>query len=263
MKPALIAAALYACGIASAWGQQRAAAPEYPFVEVEKPLPPRANDFIKAMMISLLPPTYVDDDDWGGEKKIQSGLNVRMDGLKVKTSRRWKNVNHGTWKRIDATLIDPNQHCKLQISTLPQAENGGPRYRIRASLRIRVVGRQQQWNRGVKLVSVSADAFADVSVSADFEINSQLIKDKDGRRLRVMPVVEAAAVHVDGFHLNKLSRAKGSAVSEFGKIFESLVHRAVSRKNAKLVGKINGKITKKPERFEIPASLRAILGVSS
>ena len=64
-----------------------------PIVKVEPsetPMSPQAVQFVRGMALMLLPETYSDDDDWGNQKRIQSGLNVRMDGLRLYTSRRWK-----------------------------------------------------------------------------------------------------------------------------------------------------------------------------
>ena len=136
------------------------------------PLSPPATQFITGMILMLLPDTYSDDDDWGMQKKIQSGLNVDVDGLKVHTSRRYKDVNHGVWRRVDASHVDPKEHFDLQISLLPRLEPGVPRYRVKARLRIRATARQQRWALGARLYSLSADVVADVEFNADLHFKS-------------------------------------------------------------------------------------------
>ena len=83
-------------------------------------LPPHAIQFVKGMAILLLPESFEDDDDWGRTKRIQSGLNVKVKGLKVHTSRRWKDARHGTWRRVTAVLVNPEEFFQLDISLLPQ-----------------------------------------------------------------------------------------------------------------------------------------------
>ena len=228
--------------------------------EKEEPLPPAATMFIKGIAVALLPETYSDDDDWGATKKIQSGLNVKLDGLKLDTSRRWKDVKHGTWQRVDATLVDPEQHFDLAISLLPKVERGVPRYRVRAKLRLRATGRQQRWNLGAKLYSLSADVVADVAFTADLYFRTELVKSEEGSKLRVLPHLENATAYLDGFSLRSLGHSKGGAVREVGNIVESIIKRSIKRKNPKLATKINAKIQKKPERFEVPAGILAIFG---
>lgn len=224
---------------------------------------PEATQFVKGMALLLLPTTYTDDDDWGGQKKIQSGLNVKVDGLKLRTSRRWKDVNHGTWKRVDASHVDPQNHFRLNIELLPRLEKGIPRYRVHAAMRLRATGRQQQWARGVKLYSISADVLADVEFNADLHFQTHVTKTDGGSKLRVLPHIEQADAKLVGFSLRSVSHAKGGAVREFGHSIESIVKRAVRKKGDKLAAKINGKVQKKPERFEIPAGILAVFGESA
>ncbi len=226
----------------------------------ETRLSPEVTNFIKGMALLLLPSTYTDDDDWNLHKRVQSGLNVEFDGLKLDTSRRWKDVRHGTWRRVDATLVDPENHFRLAISLLPRTDIDEPRYRIRAKMRLRAIGRQQRWNFGAQLYSVSADIVADVSFHADLHFQTQLIKTDNGTQLRVLPEIETANARVDGFSLRSVSHVKGGAVREFGNVVEAIVQRAVRKKSEKLPAKINGKIQKKPERFEIPAGILALAG---
>lgn len=228
----------------------------------EKPLTPAATDFVKGMALVLLPETYSDDDDWNSTKRIQSGLNVDVDGFKVKTSRRWKNVNHGTWQRVDASLVNPKDHFDLAISLLPKKDAAVPRYRVRAKLRLRATGRQQQWSFGAKLYSLSAEFVADVGLTADLHFKNELVKSDGDSKLRVVPHIENAQARLENFSLRRVSHAKGGAVREFGKVVESIVKRVIKKKNQKLTAKINGKITKKPERFEIPAGVLAIFGAT-
>ena len=226
----------------------------------ETPLAPEATQFIRGMALLLLPDVYTDDDDWNKQKRVQSGLNIKLDGLRLDTSRRWKNVNHGAWQRIDATLLDPQNHFQMAISLLPRTEEGDPRYRVRASMRLRATGRHQLWSFGAKLYSMSADMIADVTVAADLRFESRVIETDDGNKLRVLPHIETASARVAGLSVRNVSHTKGGAVREFGKVVESIVQRSVKKKNQKLAAKVNGKILKKPERFEIPAGILAMTG---
>ncbi|MCR9198181.1 MAG: hypothetical protein NXI04_06030 [Planctomycetaceae bacterium] len=231
--------------------------------EQERPFTHEATQFVKGMVLLLLPQTYTDDDDWGRQKKVQSGLNVDLDGLKVKTSRRWKDVNHGTWQRVDATLVDPQEHFDLKIVILPKQERGISRYRITASVRVRATVRQQQWSYGAKLYSVSADAVADVRVVAELQFRSQLIKTERDSKLRVLPFIETLHARLDSFSLRRVSHAKGALVREFGQAVKGLLQRGIERKNAKLAQKTNGRIQKKPERFEVPAGILGVFGATT
>jgi len=245
----------------TAFGFAVSCAQDTPVRPVEETLlSPHAIQFAKGMAILLLPESFEDDDDWGNTKRVQSGLNVKMDGLKVHTSRRWKDVRHGTWRRVTAVLVNPEEVFQLEISLLPRKSEGAPRYRVRAAIRLNVTGQQQQWNLGLKLYSISAVAEADLTFVADIEFRNLLVKTDEGGKLRVLPQVETANVRMTGFRLRRISHAKGGGVRLFGESIQAIVGHRVRKESEKLAGKINRKVEKKPERFEIPAGILAVFG---
>lgn len=226
-------------------------------------LTPAATEFIKGLALIVMPPTFTDDDDWGNTKRIQSGLNMKMDGLELKTSRRWKDVNHGLWRKVDATLIDPLKFFKLKTWLLPKTANNQPSYRVLASLRIAVTVRQQQWNRGLKVYSISSDILTDVSIDTVIDFRSKLVEVEQKKRLQILPHMESANVRVDRFLIRRISHAKGGAAKEFGSLFEGLVRRVVEKKSRKLPQKINSKIEKKADRFQISGTMLNIFGIEA
>lgn len=236
--------------------------------DVQEPLPNEpqkltqpATDFIKGLALILIPPTISDDDDWGGKKKIQSGLNMKLDGLELKTSRRWKEVNHGLWRRVDAKLVDPEKFFDLQIWLLPQTEIKQPAYRVKASLRVAVTVRQQQWNRGLKVYSVSSDILTSVSLDSVIDFRSKMVEVESKNRLQILPHMQTANLQVQQYSIRRISHAKGGAVREFGKAFEGLVRQVVKKKSQKLPAKVNSKIEKKADRFQISGTMLGIFGI--
>ena len=56
-------------------------------------IPREGIDFIRGVALLLIPQEFEDDDGWGDETKIQSGLNMRFDDGQLKTSRRNKKAD--------------------------------------------------------------------------------------------------------------------------------------------------------------------------
>ena len=215
-------------------------------------LAPEALEFIRGIVLLLLPPKFDDDDGWGDETRMQSGVNVRFDDGKLKTSRRWKNVNHGSWTQASGTLIDPVHTFQLKAARLDDPDKDTQQYDVRVATRLRVTGRQQQWSYGLMLWSISADAVADVSLHVVFEVNTQIVKTAEGTRLRFTPKVIHAVARLDSFDLRRISHAKGSVVQEFGDGLEKLIRLYVDRKNKDLAAKINKALDKQADHLEIP-----------
>lgn len=69
------------------------------------PLPAESVQFVRGIVLSLLPGTFEASDGWGHETRIQSGLNIELDHGRLRTSRRWKTLNHGSWKEAAGQLM--------------------------------------------------------------------------------------------------------------------------------------------------------------
>lgn len=224
-------------------------------------LSPDAAEFLRATILMLVPHSVVDEDDWGQTKRIQSGLNVRLDGVQLRTSRRWKDVRHGEWKRVEVTLLDPAERFELQVEIIPQEDSSVSLYRVLAKVRIGIKGRQQRWANGVKLYSMSGEAIADLAVSADVELQRKVVSPDGKGRFRVLPSIKSASIRLNGFRLQRVGDTEGAVVREFGRSLRTVARRLVSHKSRKLAAKLNSKIQKKPERFEIPLGVFAVLVV--
>ena len=74
------------------------------------------NELITDIILDNIQHHYEKKDDWGQQKQIVSGLRVWRDGLKIKTKRRRKSVNHGSWKRYSIDLTDPEEEFQVKIS---------------------------------------------------------------------------------------------------------------------------------------------------
>ena len=224
-------------------------------------LSPEAAEFLRATILMLLPHSVVDEDDWGQTKRIQSGLNVRLDGVQLRTSRRWKDVRHGDWKRVEVTLLNPAEHFELQVEIIPQEDSSVSLYRVLARFRVGIKGRQQRWTNGVKLYSLSGEGIADLAIYSEVELKRKVVSPDGNGRLRVLPTIKSASIRLNGFRLQRVGGASGTVIREFGRSLRTIASRLVSRKSRKLAGKLNSKIQKKPERFEIPLGMFAVLAV--
>lgn len=215
-------------------------------------IPREATDFIRGIALLLIPPEFEDDDGWGDEKKIQSGLNIRFNDGRLQTNRRWKHVNHGNWLQATGKLVDPEERFQLNAARLPEPQEGTQRYDVEVSARLRVTGRQQQWSYGVMLWSISVEAVADVALHLVLDVKSEIVQTDRGTRLRFIPVITQAEAQLTNFSLRRISHLKGKAVQEFGDLFERLIRKRVGRENRNLATRINAALEKKRERLEIP-----------
>jgi hypothetical protein len=217
-----------------------------------KELPQEGQQFIRSIALLLIPTEFDDEDGWGDEKRIQSGLNVDFEDGRLETSRRWTNVNHGIWLRGSGELVDPEKFFKVKVTQLPDPQDGTKRYDIVVSARLNVTGQQQQWNLGVMLWSISADAMADLTFRTTVDTTAGIVATDKGSMLRFQPTVKTASVHLDHFRLNRVSHVKGTIARQYGEVVEELIELRIKKENKSLAAKINKAIAKKHDDLQIP-----------
>lgn len=241
--------------------QADAQAGENPAIEVskEQPVPVEVQNFIRELALVLLPPKFDDEDGWGDEKKIQSGLDIDFDDGKIKTHRRWKSVNHGSWIRASGSLVEPEKTMTLRIFRRAGVDANEQIYRIQLLARANVSGTQQQWNHGVMFWSVTADAEADIQIDVNLKVRTGVIaKEGGGSSLQIQPEVTHAVMRLNGFSLKRISHVRGSMAREFGEAFEGLVKLAVERQNKKLPAQINKALAKQKDKLQVPVDPGAL-----
>lgn len=223
-------------------------------------LSPDAVSFFRGIALLLMPSEFADDDGWGDKTKIQSGLNMRVEDGLLRTSRRWKHVNHGNWMRASGKLVDPEERFLLHVSQLPDPEHGTKRYDVDVSARLRVTGQQQQWTHGVMLWSISAEAVTDAELHVILDVKTQVVRTDKGTRLRFIPKVIQAEARLADYSLRRISHLKGKPVQEFGDLFKTLIPRRVARENKNLANRINAALETEQERLEIPFDIADLFG---
>ena len=202
-------------------------------------------------ILDIVPKDYDNTKKWGGTKEIVSGLDVKIHKGKVRTKRRRKEVNHGTWKRYNVSLVDPQEFFQIQIVNLREESPGTAAFDLVVRAKLDVFGRLQEWQRGVRLFSISADAVADVTLRIDCRLTTKLDSSRLPPDILMQPTVIDAEAKLVQFKLRRLSNADGPLVREFGDGLEKILRKKLAEKNEKLASKINRQIEKNEDDLRI------------
>lgn len=200
-------------------------------------------DLAESLIAEALPRRYSDAKHWGGQKHFTKGLKVELDGLKLETRRRKELVNHGTWKRYDVWIPD-GQKLVLDVSEMRTYDDGRVTFRVTAAGPLQGRVELQQWERGVRLVGLSADCEAKVRLTLDVEA---ALSSRQGTLLptvAVAPKVSAAHAEMTDFRLRRIGDLRGPLAKELGDRAEPTLQREVREQNEKIAAKINKSIAK-------------------
>lgn len=216
--------------------------------------PPTVTDALRQLVLHALPASFENSRQWGSQRQRWDGLRMSLDNGQLHTKRRWKSVNHGTWKKYRAELVDPDQFLALRLEQLRPAGPGAVAVSAVVGARLNLWARLQEWNRGVRLLSISAEGVADVELQIALTLHTSLDPSRFPPDVVFRPRVESAQVTLHQFRLERISHAHGPLVRELGDSLEKLVRERLETENERLAERINRQLDKK--QGDIKVSLR-------
>ncbi len=212
------------------------------------------SELVTSLVKANLPDNYEKQKHWGEQTRIFDGLHLSMDGLRVDTKRKWKMVNHGTWTMYRVTVTDPNQ-LTVVVRNIRQLEDGRAGFDAEFAAPLALFGRLSEWQRGVQLVSLSADADARVRLTVScalklkLDVGKQLVPD-----VLLEPEVTAAKIDLVEFRLKRLSQLHGPLAKHLGTEAREIIEDELADRNSDIVAKINKQIAKKQDKLRLSLS---------
>jgi hypothetical protein len=242
-----------ACWLA-AWSAVRGqpapevAQPDAPAEAIEEDAAAR---LITTLVREFLPQQYENVRDWGGTKRVLDGWHIHRDGLQIKTKRRWKQANHGTWKMYRASLLNPDEHFHLTVGNIRRLESGSVAFDLYVDAWLSVMGRWSEWNRDVQLFSFSAEGVARVRLAMECEAAMRLDPTKLPPDLVLTPKVHAAELRLAEFRLDRISKVDGSLAEEIGRGIRDALAEKLADDGPKLAEKLNRQIAKNQDKLRL------------
>ena len=223
--------------------------------------------WLATLAIEKAPRDFHGDKDWGEQKKLWAGIRVKRDGLKLKTHRRWKHVNHGRWIRYEAQLPavsvksagagTSGPAAKIHsVTQRPDAVDGHPRWQIDSSVTspLTFAAQVQRWNVGLKLYSVTIRGVMRVRLDSRMSVAFVTDYSEVPPAFVIDPRVENARLELEHFEVERVSHIGGDVAEEWGELLEDLFRdRFLKRQNEKIVDKLNRAIDR--ERDDLRLSM--------
>ena len=213
------------------------------------PTPEKLGEQATQLLRGLLPREYENRKKWGLTSRVVSGVDIDRDGLKIKTHRRWKEVNDGLWKRYHATLVDPDERLELQVVRIEEVEPGRVQMDAVLVAALDLEGRVVKYKRNLRLLSLTARADATIKLELQVELGARLDPTKLPPDIVLDVEVKDAKLDLVHFRLRRLSDIKGGAAQQLGKLVDEIAEDEIKDQRVKLVEKLNKKIEKKSDQL--------------
>ena len=208
--------------------------------------------YLTGLLLPHVPSRFDGDKHWGDTKRVWSGVDVRLDGLKLRTHRRHKDVPHGMWIKYAVDLVDAPLSLRRNVAIddvvrIPPGANRMEAYRIdlRIETPMRFEVRRQNHRRGIRLSSVTVTGRASVAARAEIELSIYPDYATVPPAMVIDPRVETAAIDLTDFEVDRISHLGGDLAEAWGDAARAiLIDRWIDKQNDRLVDKLNQAIDK-------------------
>ena len=214
----------------------------------------RLDQLLTNLVLENLPHDYVDEKKWGRQSERWDGVDVKFKDGKIRTHRRKKMVNHGTWKRYTASLMNPTEEFSVRVTNMRQRPDASMAFDVECSAHVKLHGRQSKWIKGVQLYSLSADGHAKLNLSVSMQLETHLDITKFPPDLIFAPKATAANIEVKELRIDRISKAGGEFAQQVTKGVRSSLDEKIAKKEKKLVEKINKKLREEKKSLRLSIS---------
>ena len=206
---------------------------------------------ITKMVLDNIPHTFEETKDWGDQDERWNGLKVRRDGFKIRTKRRKKMVNHGTWKKYSATLVNPNEEFSITVKNMRETADEKVAFDVHFAAHLNIAGRQSKWVKGVQLYSISAKGHTKIRMVVGVELGVAMDVNNFPPDLVFVPVAKEANLEVDEFRIDRVSKAGGEFAQQVSKGVRKSLDQKIAEKEDKLVEKLNKEFAKNQSKLKL------------
>ena len=253
---------LLSCGLMLAVCAAVCRSQEPPREPTSEPFTPSQEfqSWLTGLVREHIPHEYEKRKNWGNTDRRWDGISIRLDDGRIKTHRKFKEVNDGTWTMYRAELADPAKKFDVRVSSIEELPDGRVAMDLTATAALNVAGRQSLWTRGIQVYSLSAEADANVRFTAHFEVATRLDPTVIPPDVHIVPTIKTAKLEILDFRLRRISRAGSPLVRPLSHSIRELLEEKLDDDNTDLVAKLNKQIAKQQGKLKL--SLAEMMGVA-
>jgi hypothetical protein len=210
-------------------------------------------DLLTRLARDQLPDKYEKTKNWGKTVRVFDGWKFERDGMRLETRRRFKTANDGAWQKYGIRLVEPEKNFEIRVENLRQEES-----RVVCDVTIlaaaQVWGRHTQWENGVQLASLSAEADARLRLRAKLEMALKLDVTKLPPDAYLQPRVTSADLDILEFKLRRVSHFDGPVVKSLSSSVREMLEDKIEDDRQKLVDKLNKSLAKQQAKLRFSPS---------
>ncbi len=212
---------------------------------------PEFQQWIAGLVRQQLPEDYEKRKNWGHQAKSFDGVSIKLEDGRLKTHRKYENKNDGQWQMYRVKLKDPAEKFDIQIANVHKLPDGKVGLEVTAIASLEVFGRQSQWEHGVQVYSISAEADARVRLWANVEVATYVDWSRLPPDIALDPQVTTAKFEIPDFRMRRIGQLDGPLVRSLSHSIREALEEKLADDNAKLVAKLNRAIDKQEKKLKL------------
>jgi hypothetical protein len=212
---------------------------------------PEFQQWITDLVRQQLPDNYEKRKNWGHQAKSFDGVSIQFDDGRLKTHRKFADKNDGQWQMYRVKLREPDEQFDIKIANIRKLEGGKVGMEITAVAALEVFGRQSQWEHGIQVYSISAEADARVRLWAKVEIATHMDFTRFPPDVSLDPEVTAAKFEIPDFRLRRVGEFSGPVVRSLSHTTREALEEKLAEDNKKIVAKLNAAINKQEKKLRL------------
>ena len=163
-------------------------------------------------------------------------------------------MNHGTWRKYSARLLDPENAFSIELRNLTELDDNRVAFEVHCRSKLALSARQSKWVKGVQLYSLSANGHATVRLSVSIELEIQPDATQFPPDLKFVPRAQEATIQIEEFRIDRVGKLGGEVAQQVSRAARKILDDKVADKERDLVKKINRQFDKQADRLKLPVS---------
>ena len=172
-----------------------------------------------------------------------------VDG-QLKTHRKYREANDGQWQMYRVKLKEPEEF-DVKIANIRKLADGKVGMEVTVDANLEVFGRQSQWEHGVQLYSVSAEADARVRLWAKVMVATHMELTRFPPDVWLEPEITAAKFEIPDFRMRRIGELHGPLVRSLSHSTRKALEEKLAEDNEKIVAKLNRAIDKQEKKLKL------------
>jgi len=210
---------------------------------------------LRGYLAEHLPPVLLEDrGSWGKQKTVARGLKWK--GNKALPRLQRSPRNHGIWRKVKVTPLNPRQTLVFDLRDVRPAGPGRMTFTTFLAFDVRVDYEHQNWRRGVRLYSGGVRARLRIKATLACEVTSR-IEQTGGLLPEVVFRVRVLTSNAgyDNFVVEHVNGVGGDLARVLGGAAHDALHQLKPSLERKLLSKANAAIVKAGDTRDIHLNL--------